>query len=639
MGQGRRSHGRWFDLAATVLIGLVVTGAALVPAATANSGETITIRGDVEVGGDRLPFFPVGFWVPDTGVVTTGRTDANGVFTLDVPITLDGYAYAGTTPDSDTAITASDGRLVVRGTIGAKAATPVVSPLYQGWDTATGRALAGGAKQLHFALQEAGRVGGTLPLPRSQVRAVQVRRLDGSVVQTPSVDGRGRWVSEPLVPGQYAVALVPRSPLLPVAVQVTVQADETVRAALPAPVTGAVVNGRVASDPGTDLSDLPVLLEQDDRIVARTTTDDSGGYRFTGLAAGDYSVEVGRYEASQDAADAAPVQVPIPGRTASSTPTPTATGATPTPSPQPSSRVLEPVEQVADAVRPSTTPVTVSEGLGEVAVTSDAVAAGRIGGVVSGADGSAVQVVVEDSSTGQVLRTVDTDAQGRYSVGGLQQGEQYTVWAVTRPSDPTQARMGSTDGLATAATRGVDVVIDRAAASLRGTVSGAAGGSVAVGDASLLTRSGAIDASGAYAVQGLVPGLFPAVVRVSGRLDSDRVAVGVTEAGQPQDLQRGPEAAEYQGWFISAGDGVPIVSGTATSGSGDVVEFGPRADDGIVRKTGLRPGTYTYDEDSFTGTVPALDGPWWFDAPQGAFVLNDGAKTDVGPVVLHVRAR
>ncbi|MFD1720110.1 SdrD B-like domain-containing protein [Amnibacterium endophyticum] len=637
MARARRRHGRWFDLLATVLIGLVVTGAALIPAATANSGEQTTIRGDVSIGDQRLAFFPVGFWVPGSGAIQRGQTDANGVFTLEIPTSRDGYVYAGTEPDAERAVIEADGRQVVRGTIGAKVQRPIASPLYQGWDAATARNLAGGADRLHFRLQQAGRIGGTLPVAASKVRAVQVRRLDGSVVQTPKPDGRGRWRSEPLAPGRYAVALVPVAPLLPVSVQVDVVAEQTVRADPPAPVTGATVVGTVDATQGASVQAVPVLLERSGEVVASTTTSATGGYRFTGLAAGEYTVEIGRYPAAK-VSTPSPSAVPAPLATPTATPAPTAS-ATPTPTPDPSAQVLEPAQRVSELVQPVETTVQVPETLGEVAVRSSAIPAGRLAGVVSGADGAPVQVVVEETGTGRVLRVAEAGTDGRWSAGGLAPGERYTVWAVTRPADATQARMGTTDGLATTSTTGVDVTIDRPAASLRGTVVGATGGSVAVGDPALLARSSTIDASGAYAVQGLVPGLLPVVTRARDLLPADPVAVQVVEDGAPQDLQPGPRPATYRGWFISGGDGVSIVSGTASSPEGAVVRFSSRAEDGRLQVGGLRPGVYTYDADSFEGTVPAIDGPWWFAAPTGSFTLNAGSTTNAGPVVLHVRAR
>lgn len=638
--QGQR-HGRWFDLLATVLIGLVVTGAALVPAMTASSGGTTTLRGDVTLDGRRLAFFPVGFWASgdgaDGGVLTSTRTDANGVFTLDVPSTRDGYAFAGTAPDSSRALLRFDGQSVVRGTIGAKVASPVASPLYQGWDPASARGIAGGADRIRFRLQRAGRVGGTLPIPARQVRAVQVRRLDGSVVETPRPDARGRWVSGDLVPGRYAVALVPVAPLLPVAVQADIASAATARAALPAPQSGATVDGLVRTASGGSVQGVPVLLEQGGEVLAATTADRSGAYRFTAVAAGQYTVEVGRFaEVGSARPSPAEVEVPIPGRSPS--PDPTASSPAPTSSPSAEAQAVLPFERTADAVLPADTEVIVPDGLGQVSVVSDAPTAARLSGTVRGADGEPVQVVVEEAGTGRVLRVADADDAGRWSVGGLVPGAQLTVWAVTRPSDPTQARMGRADGVAQRTPAGVDVVIDRGAAALQGTVPGADGGTVVVGDRNLLQGTSQVDASGAYAVQALVPGLYPAVVQSPGRLSSAPVTVRVQQDGGPQDLQRGPRSASFKGWFISGGDGAPLVAGIAVSGDGSTVRFA-RAEQGRVLVDGLRPGTYAYDAGSFSGTVPAIDGPWWFDAPQGTFALNDGQVTNVGPIVLHVRAR
>ena len=49
---GRPRRGRWVDLLVTAVIGLVVVSAALLPAITARSGETLTVQGDVVVNGE-----------------------------------------------------------------------------------------------------------------------------------------------------------------------------------------------------------------------------------------------------------------------------------------------------------------------------------------------------------------------------------------------------------------------------------------------------------------------------------------------------------------------------------------------------------------------------------------------------------
>jgi hypothetical protein len=188
----------------------------------------------------------------------------------------------------------------------------------------------------------------------------------------------------------------------------------------------------------------------------------------------------------------------------------------------------------------------------------------------------------------------------------------------------------------TAAT--ADVVITEPALTLNGTVSDATGGRVVAGDTALLRRSGSIDESGAYALQGLVPGAYPVVVAASGRVASQPVAVVASSTDPIIDLQAGPKAATFKGWFISSGAGVPAITGRAVNASGDVVRFGPSTDEGHVEIPKLVPGTYEYDADSFRGSVPALDGPWFFLPPKGTFSLSDGATTDVLAIVLLTRA-
>lgn len=643
----RRSRGRWFDLAGMLGIGLVIVAAALLPAVTANSGETTTVSGDVTLDGEPLAFFPVGFWTTgEEGVVQSTRTDGNGRFTFEVSATLDGYAFAGSAPDSVHAVIDADGEQVVRGVIGGDVVKPIATALYQGHPTATGHSLSGGASAVHFRLQRPGRIDGTSPVAPAGVRAVQVRRADNSVVQTLRLDARGRYRSSALVPGDYAVVLVPKSPGLPSVADAVVRPGATVTASPPAPEAGATVTGTVGTDGRAAGGGIPVLLEQQGEVIAKATTTETGDWSFAGVAAGDYTVEVGRFD-EPASVSASGVVVPVPNASPTPSPTPTLTPATPTPTPTtvpPSTAAIEPVEQTADTVLPAAFDVTVPGVLGEVSVTTDVAEAGQLTGTVvrpdaiTGTETAPVRVVAEEGASGRIVRAVTADADGGYRLGGLDPGTTYRVWAVTQPDDPTLAEMGDATGVAAVGGASADVVVDRPALSLTGTVAGITEGRVAAGDASLLLRTGTVDESGAYALQGLVPGAYPVVVTSTGRIPSTPVGVDVTADDQVADLQAGPQPAVFKGWFIASGAGVPSVSGLATDGLGHVVRFGPKTDDGNVEVPRLTPGTYEYDAESFRGSAPAVDGPWFYVPPTGSFSLSDGAITDVGPIVLHVRS-
>lgn len=639
----QRPRRRWSDLVVTLVLGIVVVSAALLPAVTASSGETITVRGDVTLDGEPLQFFPVGFWTTgEEGVVTSSTTDANGRFTLDVPATLDGFAYAGTTPDSTRAILGFDGREVVRGVIGSLNPSGTAPVLYQGRPTATGRGLAGGTGEVHFRLTQAGRLSGTSPVKASGLQALQIRRADNSVVQTLRLDSRGRFGSTALVPGEYAVVLVPRSPGLPTVVDAQVEGGRTTTVRPVTPTRGATISGIVRAG-SRAVGAVPVLLQQDGEVIAKTTSSDTGAWSFPGVAPGDFTVEVGRYD-EPASRSASAVEVPIPG--ASPTPSPTAITPTPTPSPtstDPETAAIQPVERTTDAVLPSSFPVTVPEGVGDVGVVTGVEEAGRITGTVSRADAAdgtedaPVRVVVEEAATGRIVRAADAGTDGRYAVGGLQPGTRYRVWAVTEPDDLTLARMGAATVSARTTGAVADVVVDTPAVTVSGTVADATDGRVAAGDPALFQRTATIDESGAYALQGLVPGAYPVVVTTSGREASDPVGVVARTDGPVVDLQAGPRPSTFKGWFISSGAGVPAITGTATDEDGDVVRFGPQTDKGEVRIGKLRAGTYTYDAESFRGSAPAVDGPWYFLPPVGSFSLSDGAITDVGPIVLLTR--
>ncbi|GAA2749614.1 hypothetical protein [Amnibacterium kyonggiense] len=638
----RPRRGRGYDLLAMLAIGLVIVAAGLLPAVTANSGGTVTVRGTVTLDGQPLPFFPVGFWTTADGPVSPTTTDANGGFTFDVSDTVDGYAYAGTVPDSTRAIMSIDGKQVVRGVMNT---ARTVSPIYQGRPTSTAKALFGGAKEVRFALQEAGRISGTSPIPASRVRAIQVRRADNSVIQTMRLDGRGRFQSMLLTPGQYGVVLVPKSPGLPVVGDAIVRSGATTTVALDEPVTGATVLGTVRAGGKAVGSGVPVLLEQDDAVLASTTTSSTGDWSFAGVAGGDYTVEVGRYdEPDAVSASASSVDVQIPG--ASPSPTVTAPTATPTDTPiatTPQAAAVESVQRTSDAVLPQQFTVNVPEVLGEVSVNTAVQAAGRLSGTVTvpappaGTAAATARVVVEEERTERVVRTASVGSDGRYSLGGLQPGTRYRVFAVTEPEDATLSEMGSTTATAGTSAGTADVVVDRPALSLSGTVANAASGRVTIGDASLLQRTATIDESGAYVLQGLVPGAFPVVITTAGRVPSRAIGVVVSGTQQVVDLQPGPQPATFKGWFINSGAGVPTITGTATDEYGDQVVFGPDTDGGHVTIGELTPGTYTYDPDSFRGSAPTVDGPWYYQPPTGTFSLSDNATTDVGPIVLHVK--
>jgi hypothetical protein len=633
----RRRRHPLFDFAAMAGIGVVIVGAALLPALTANAGGTTTIRGDVQSGSQPVSFIQVGFWSPTAGVVTSTLADSAGRFTLDVPAAVDGYAFAGIQPDAYSALVVANGRSYLRGVIGDRAASPTSTPLYQGWNAATAQNLAGGAKSLHFQLQQPGRLTGLAPVAGGTRQPVQIRRLDGSIVQSAHLDGRGAFTSEPLAPGTYAVAVMARPPYLPQAVQATVRSGRATPVALGAPVLGATMRGTIRSDGKPSGAGVPVLLQQNGRQIAATTTDASGAYTFRALAAGSYEVVAGRYPGSgtAGASGGASTPVPIAGRTPTASPTPS-----PSPSPtsaSPGDVDLRPIARTSDAYLPATVAAEVPEALGEVAVDVALEPAGRIRGrVTGGSEGVPVQVVAEDTTTHQVLRSAHADGAGVYSLGGLVPGRPYQVYAVDRPDDLGVATFAGGHVVATTKGAALDLSLETPALTLTGRLGG--GGSVVVGDPDAFSRSALTDKTGEYRVAGLVPGAYPVQATTTDRLPGDPVVVDLTDSAS-RDLGAGPRPATYKAWFISGGAAVEHVHGTASAADGNVVRIGPLLPAGNARVTHLAPGTYSYDPASFLGTVPAADGPWWFGPPAGTFTLRDGATTDVGPVVLHVYAR
>ena len=631
---------RVFDLVAMLAIGFVIVAAALVPAVTANVGGTDTIRGEVTASSKPVAFMTVGFWSPQSGVGPTTQTDSNGRFTLDVPSNVDGYAYAGTAPDSFSALDPVDGTTYVRGIIGSTPAEPISTPLYQGWAAATAKTLAGGA-DLHFMLQQAGRVSGTSPLHGRDLRTVQLRRLDGSVVQTLRVDSSGRFTSGAVAPGTYAVAVVPNAPYLPQAVQTTVEGGRTASVTLPQPERGGTIRGVLIANGKPVTQSVPVILSRAGEQIATTTSGSTGVYTFGAVPSGNYEVTIGRYPDSSDTRSVTAQPIPISGHTASPSPTPT-----PAVSPSPTASLasggtvaLQPIERTSDAYVPATEQAYVPDLLGTVEVDAALQEAGRITGTVGGAGGVPVQVVAEDVATRQILRSTTADVtSGSYSLGGLVPGKQYRVYAVSKPDDLAVASYAGGTGVATQSGTRVDLVLDTPALTLTGTINGGTGGTVVVGDGSTLSRSASADSAGGYTVTGLVPAAYPVTVSTPGRLASAPVALDVTTS-TTQDLAPGPKPATYKAWFISSGAGIPRVVGSAATTDGSEMAVRPPGRDGHVTVRGLRPGVYSYQPESFLGLVPCGDGPWWFAPPVGTFTLRDGGTTDVGPVVLHVKAK
>lgn len=588
------------DAAAVAGIGAVIVGAALVPALTASTEAATTVDGDVREGADVVAGMPIGFWSPTQGVLATTTSDDAGRFVLPVPTGVDGYVYAGTTPDALRAITDAAGRSLVRAVIGARPNPGVTSPLYQGFAAATARNIAGGGT-LHFALQRPGRLSGTSPLLLgSSAARLELQRLDGSVVQELKPDRRGRFATEEVVPGDYRLQVIPKAPLVPATLPVTVPPGATARVTLPEPRRGATLRGDLTVDGRPVPSGVPVLLVQGGKQVAATTTDDEGAYAVEGVAAGTYDLVFGRHPAAPDAPS------PLAGLP-------------------------------ADEVQPATARVAVATELTDVVTDAALTPAGVIDGRVTGAEGVPATVLAEDPSTRAVLRSAPVDeATGAFRLGGLAPGATIDVIAVTSPDNPALALYGTTTATADGGAAPV-IAVTEPGLTLSGTIPGAASGTVTVGDATGFTRTAAVDPSGAYAVAGLVPGAFPTVVRETGRIDSDPVPVTLT-ASATQDLPRGPAPATYRAWFISGGAGVPRIVGTATDGTGRRIRFGPLTEEGRVAIPGLAPGTYRYDGTTFGGSVAALDGPWWFGPPTGTFTLRAGSTTDVGPVVLRIRA-
>ncbi len=603
---------------AAFAIGVVVVAAALAPTVLARADTVTTLDGDaVDTSGEALADVAIGFWSPTDGVLADTETDDGGHFSMNVPAGVDGYVYAGETPDARNAVFTVGRRAYVRGVVGSEAERTPTSPLYQDAQPGVAHSVNAG-KSVRFVLSAAGTLRGAVPATGAAGAVVQLARRDGSVISTLSTDAVGRFSTGALAPGKYRIIETPASPYLTLHVDAAVVSGTTSTVAIPDPTRGAMLTGVVRT--ATDVAaGVPVIVTEKSVDVATTVTDAAGRYRVGPFLPGDYSVDFGRYPT---AVTAAPGAV-----TASSS---TAPGAVTT---------ATALGRVSDGVLPATALFSVAAApagapAGDVQLDELLEAAAHIDGRVTGAIGDA-RVLLEDPTTSAVLRST-TASGGVFSFGGLTPGTPYLVVASDSPDDQAATRIAERT-VTPIDTTTVALELARSGETLSGTVD-VTSGTVEARASDQVIRDAAIGTDGTYSLVGLPPAAYTVTVRSAAKVSSRAVAVVVT-GPVTQPLTAGPAPAAYKAWFISGGAGLTAVSGTATDTTGDVVTIGPELDAGDITVGDLVPGTYTYDAASFLGVAPTVDGPWWFTAPRGSFSLRAGQTTDVGPVILGVTGR
>jgi uncharacterized repeat protein (TIGR01451 family) len=190
-----------------------------------------------------------------------------------------------------------------------------------------------------------------------------------------------------------------------------------------------------------DLADTPIasvaieLLNAGGAVVATTTTDATGAYSFTNLAAGTYSVR----EPNQ------------PANTANGITTAGAVGNGGTPGSVTSPAVTP--SRISSIVLP---PGTASAGNNFAEIPSGRQVSGRVfadadnDGLFNNTDtglaGVTINLTGTDTNGNAVSRTTTTGADGRYGFAGLPEG----TYAVTEPTQPAR----TTNGITTAGTTG-----------------------------------------------------------------------------------------------------------------------------------------------------------------------------------------
>ena len=606
---------------AAIGIGALLAAASVVPATAAQAASTTTVHGTVQAGATKLSGVPVGFWSRTGHTLVTTKTGASGAFTLRVPSGVRGFAYAGVRPDSTKAVFTVAGKAFVRGVIGAGQGATTSFPIYQGHASATAANLAGG-RALHFTLQKPGRIrvlGGSYFRGNGQpiLGVVEVQRLNGSTVQRTVADRTtGTARSKLLVPGSYRAHLIPQVPYLPRTVSVTVRAGAT-RSLSPTFTRGATLSGLLTGPGKAPAVGVRVTVPQGTGRWSTDVTDSKGRYSIPGLAAGKHSLRIGYALPRDPEADLPPV-VPPP---------------------------------TSDDYLPVVVPFTVDAAHHAVHEDVALQEAGHVVGTVTGSTavaGQEVRVWLENANH-RVIRTAEVTG-GRYELGGLRPGTQYTVYVLDPADAQHDGRYGSASFSAAPGTLTRDLAIDTRTLTLSGTA--VPEGRVRVRTlGSVLPdidrESDSLDSTGHYAIHGLIPGAYE-VIAFAGDRTSRPTAVTLL-ASTTKNLTAGPKPGTYRVRFVSGSAPIWHVDAEARDRAGDVATISTRSLTSTNR-TGravagdLRPGTYRYSPSSFVhgaddANAPVVDGPWWFGAISSTFTIRAGRTTDDGTIALHVHAR
>lgn len=564
---------------ATALLGAALLLGAGLPAEAAPAA--VEVRGVVTVDGRPVPDVLVGTYGAGNTVLSKGRTDAAGAFSLRTPRSVPVLVVAGRNPSNAHAVFAAGDEHLVVGVIGAAAPKGVPAALAEQVTRVTPARLGGGAR-LRFRLERAGRL--EAPIAAGGTGRIRLQRDPAGPGWT--ADG-GTTTSGWLVPGGYDLLWEPDAQHLPARTRVRVGSGTT---AIVAPVLqrGTTVRLQLSAGGAPAPAGVPVV----DGTGFVRTSDAQGRVTAEGLAPGVHRFTAGTTARAANGAGA------------------------------PAGDFLP----AAVAVRAAADQEAVEAA---VALTP----AARITGRVAVRLGSTTRVVAQDDA-GVAVSAVDADADGRFALGGLPAGA-YTVVA-------DDLRRHVHDRVAVTVAAGSSVEVSR---TLTPAVKDAVVSGTIVGGrkAHVVLRAGGADAgvatwlSSRYAASYRVavpPGRYTAETISDRRLPVTGVRLTVLTDPVRRDLRVGAPTSSGSALFTVHGQKVrPRFE--AVSRTGAVLRFDGNGNGGRSTSNAGALGRYSWT--TTRGTAPAVDGPWTFVPPKGGLTLKAGRTTDLGRFATSIR--
>ncbi len=564
--------------AATAVLTAVLLLAAAAPAEAAPA--TVAVRGVVTVDGAPVPGALVGAYGAGNGLLAKGRTDADGTFALRTPSGVPALVVVGRNPRNEHAVFAAGGQHLVVGVIGGAAPAGRPAALFEQVRRVTPARL-GGGRPLRFRLERAGRLRS--PAPAGGTGRIRLARDPGASGWT-AVDGV--TTSDWLVPDAYDLAWEPDATHLARTTRVRIGSGTTAIAA-PALRRGTTVRLQLLAGGAP----APAGVRVTDGTGFVRTSDAQGRVVVEGVAPGTH-----RFTAGTTAREANTTGAPADG-----------------------------FLPVAVTVRAGA-----GAGAGQEAVDVDVALtpAASITGTVTARGSARVRLVAQDAE-GDAVSATEVVGGGRFALGGLPAG----TWTVV--ADDLERHVHDrllvtvAQGAAAETPRALvpaiadPVVSGRVIGGRKAHVALSSGGAD-IGIATWLSPR----YSSSYRVA-VPPGRYVARARSDRALEPTGVRLTVS-GSRRQDLRSGA-ARSYAGARFTVNGHAVSPGIQAVSPTGDVLVFGGR-------RGGSTLGTLErHHWRSTRGTAPAVDGPWSFVPPEGAFRLRDRRVTDIGTWAVSIR--